>query len=162
MPPTATHETVRQQFKQFGNVAYVSLPKYRTNGRIKEFGFVEFEEKSSVAKCINAFRQFDGVIGDSHEPENLKSVVAYMKEQEELEKEEEEEEVEPKSQTDENEDEMKIESPVVKASKGAELQNATENDESTNSNIEENKAEKEANAEAEVKVDGSLSGMMLN
>lgn len=87
MPLTATHETVRQQFKQFGNVAYVSLPKYRTSGRIKEFGFVEFEEKSSVAKCINAFRQFDAVIGDSQEPENLKSVVAYMKEQDELEKE---------------------------------------------------------------------------
>lgn len=101
IPPSATHETVRQQFKQFGNIAYISLPRYRTSGRIKEFAFIEFEEKGSVAKCINAFRQFDGVIGDTQEPENLKSVVAYVKEQEDLEKVEQEQKetsVQPKSE----------------------------------------------------------------
>lgn len=88
MPPDATHESVRNQFKQFGNVSYVSLPKYRTSGRIKEFAFVEFEDKSSVEKCLSAFRLFDGIIGqDTHDPENLKSVVAYVKEQEDIEKE---------------------------------------------------------------------------
>lgn len=105
LPPNATHETVRNQFKQFGNVAYVSLPKYRTSGRIKEFAFVEFEDKSSVEKCLSAFRQFDGIIGqDTHDPENLKSVVAYVKEQEELEKEEEEEKQENSNEDDDNVD----------------------------------------------------------
>lgn len=85
MPSSATHESIKQQFKQFGNVAYVSLPKYRTSGRIKEFAFVEFEDKSSVEKCINAFRQFDGVIADAQDAENLTSVVSYVKEQEDLE-----------------------------------------------------------------------------
>lgn len=88
MPPNATHETVKSQFRQFGSVAYVSLPKYRTSGRIKEFAFVEFEEKSSVERCINAFRQFDGVIGEHFDAENLKSVGAYVKEQEEIEEKE--------------------------------------------------------------------------
>lgn len=88
LPSNATHESVRQQFQQFGNVAYVSLPRYRTSGRIKEFAFIEFEDKSSVVKCIEAFRQFNAVIGDTQNPENLKSVVAYVKEQEELEKQE--------------------------------------------------------------------------
>lgn len=50
---------------------------------------MEYEEKSSVEKCINAFRQFNGVIGDSQDPENLKSVIAYVKEQEDLENQEE-------------------------------------------------------------------------
>lgn len=68
------------------------MPKYRTSGRIKEFAFVEFEDKSSVEKCIDAFRQFNAVIGDTQDPENLKSVVAYVKEQEDLEKEEENQE----------------------------------------------------------------------
>lgn len=66
-------------------MAYVSLPKYRSSGRIKEFAFVEFEEKCSVERCINAFRQFDGVIGEHFDAENLKSIGAYVKEQEEIE-----------------------------------------------------------------------------
>lgn len=37
---------------------------------------------------MNAFRQFDGIIGDVSDPEKLKSVTAYVKEQEELEKKE--------------------------------------------------------------------------
>lgn len=86
MPPNATHETVRNQFKQFGNVTYVSLPKYRTSGRIKEFAFVEFEQKSSVERCISAFQQFDGVIDDRSDPEKLKSVETYVKEQDEYER----------------------------------------------------------------------------
>lgn len=89
MPPKATHETIRKQFKQFGNVVYVSLPKYRS-GRIKEFAFVEFEDKESVDRCINMFRQFNGVIADSFDAEKLKSIEAYIKEQEEAEVKEKE------------------------------------------------------------------------
>lgn len=66
----------------------MSLPKYRTSGRIKEFAFVEFADKGGVENCINAFRQFDGVICDTQDAEHLKSVEAYVKEQEELENEE--------------------------------------------------------------------------
>lgn len=140
LPPTATHETVRQQFKQFGNVAYVSLPKFRTSGRIKEFGFVEFEDKSSVVKCLNAFRQFDGVIGDS--PENLRSVVAYMKEQDELEKEEENQ----KSQTETNEGETQE---GTAAETSAEIQKTQEKDEN-DSNIEKKELENEPKPETKV------------
>lgn len=68
------------------------MPKYQKSGRIKEFAFIEFEEKSSVEKCIQAFQQFNGVIGGA-EGENLTSVSAYIKEQEELEKTEEGENV---------------------------------------------------------------------
>lgn len=141
LPPTATHESVRQQFKQFGNVAYVSLPKYRSSGRIKEFGFVEFEDKASVAKCISAFRQFDGVIGDSQEPENLKSVVAYMKEQDELENEGENRETE----TNEGE--------TVEKEAG-EIDAETE----PTRNIEKTEVKKETDPETEAKAETNVEG----
>lgn len=148
LPPTATHETVRQQFKQFGNVVYVSLPKYRTSGRIKEFGFVEFEEKSSVAKCISAFRQFDGVIGDAHEPENLKSVVAYMKEQDELEKGGESQ----KSQTEKNKDATEEETTVEPS---VEIPKTTE-DGVNNSNDIEKETVTEIQSESKVEEGGEV------
>lgn len=86
MPPNSTHESVKNLFKQFGDVAYVSLPKFKSSGRIKEFAFIEFAEKNSVEQCMDAFRQFDGVIADHNDPGRLKSVTSYIKEQEELEK----------------------------------------------------------------------------
>lgn len=82
--PNATHESVRNQFKQFGPIAYVSLPKYRLSGKIKEFAFIEFEQKSSVERCISAFRQFDGVINSNYEANKIQSVTTYLKEQDEL------------------------------------------------------------------------------
>lgn len=76
-------------FKQFGNVVYVSLPKYRRSGRIKEFAFVEFGDVESIDRCLAAFKEFDGVIDiNSCRPDQLGSVKAYNKEQDEIEKEE--------------------------------------------------------------------------
>lgn len=88
LPPTATIETVKNIFKQFGPVAYVSLPKYKRSGKIKEFAFVEFEEKQSVDRCLAVFKEHDCVIdvGNS-QPEQLASVKSYVKEQEEIERE---------------------------------------------------------------------------
>lgn len=63
----------------------MSLPKYRRTGRIKEFAFVEFEDKESIDRCLNAFRQFNGVIADTYDADKLKSVQSYIKEQEEVE-----------------------------------------------------------------------------
>lgn len=80
LPPNSTHDSVRQIFKQFGSIAYVSLPKYKS-GRIKEFAFVEFDQKSSVEKCIKTFRHFDAVISDSYQPDKLLSITSYLAEQ---------------------------------------------------------------------------------
>lgn len=86
------------------------MPKYRSSGRIKEFAFVEFEDKSSVEKCINTFREFDNVIGDAQGAENLASVVAYVKEQDCLEKSGNSDEDNVHKVDDEKEDENKVES----------------------------------------------------
>lgn len=65
-------------------MAYVSLPKYRASQRIKEFAFVEFEQISSVIKAINAFKKFGGLLNMESDPENLASIIAYLKEQQSL------------------------------------------------------------------------------
>lgn len=66
-------------------MAYVSLPKYRASQRIKEFAFIEFVKISSVTKTIKAFKKFGGLLNmENHDPENLASIIAYLKEQESL------------------------------------------------------------------------------
>lgn len=65
-------------------MAYVSLPKYRASQRIKEFAFVEFDQISSVIKTINAFKKFGGLLNMENDPENLASIIAYLKEQQNL------------------------------------------------------------------------------
>lgn len=82
LPPTADHEWVRQIFERFGKVEYISLPKYAKSHKIKEFGFVEFEKEESVAKAIQAFKEFNGVLCmQEKNPAELVSVKSYIKEQ---------------------------------------------------------------------------------
>lgn len=38
-------------FEKYGNVAYISLPKFK-NGNIKRFAFVEFDNEESVSKVL--------------------------------------------------------------------------------------------------------------
>lgn len=52
LPLNADHEWLSNVFSQYGTVSYVSIPRYKSNKKIKGFAFVEFEEPSSVAKCL--------------------------------------------------------------------------------------------------------------
>lgn len=102
MPISATHEWLISCFEQYGPVAYVSLPKYRASQRIKEFAFIEFKNISSVIKTINAFKKFGGLLNATeNDPENLASIIAYLKEQQNL--TEQEAPVDPVEQTGLNE-----------------------------------------------------------
>ncbi|XP_058059466.1 la-related protein 7 [Anopheles bellator] len=62
LPPKANHDWVRNVFSSYGKVAYVSLPKFKHSKKIKEFGFVEFEEETSVQKALKTFETFGGVL----------------------------------------------------------------------------------------------------
>ncbi|XP_054727004.1 la-related protein 7 [Anastrepha obliqua] len=84
LPAAADHDWVRQEFERFGSVVYVSLPKYAKSRKIKEFGFVEFEQESSVEKAIKAFQEFNGVLRmQETDPAELQSVKSFIKEQNE-------------------------------------------------------------------------------
>eukprot|EP00177_Eucheuma_denticulatum_P000397 GFKZ01000688.1.p1 GENE.GFKZ01000688.1~~GFKZ01000688.1.p1 ORF type:complete len:514 (+),score=109.15 GFKZ01000688.1:107-1648(+) len=49
LAPSATREQVQNSFSRFGNIAYLSIPRFR-NGRCKGFCFVEFLE-TEAARC---------------------------------------------------------------------------------------------------------------
>ncbi|XP_067673448.1 la-related protein 7-like isoform X1 [Haliotis asinina] len=51
LPRTIDHEWVRSLFSQCGNVQYVSLPRFKSTGDLKGFGFVEFASKQEATKA---------------------------------------------------------------------------------------------------------------
>lgn len=78
LPPKADHDWVRNVFSSYGTVAYVSLPKFRNSGKIKEFGFVEFDEEASVQKALKAFQTFGGVLAyETTDPAKMASIKTY-------------------------------------------------------------------------------------
>lgn len=52
LPPDANHDWLSTIFSQYGNVAYVSIPHYKINKKIKGFAFVEFDTPEEAKKCI--------------------------------------------------------------------------------------------------------------
>uniref|UniRef100_A0A182QJF1 Uncharacterized protein n=1 Tax=Anopheles farauti TaxID=69004 RepID=A0A182QJF1_9DIPT len=85
LPPKATHEWVRNVFSSYGDVAYVSLPKFKHSRKIKEFGFVEFVEEAGVQKALKAFQTFGGVLAyETTDPAKMASIKTYQQEQAEM------------------------------------------------------------------------------
>lgn len=51
LPPKADHDWVKSMFEKYGNIAYISLPKFKS-GTIKRFAFVEFENEECANKVL--------------------------------------------------------------------------------------------------------------
>lgn len=82
IPINSTHESISAVFSRFGKVNYVSLPRYKKSRQIKQFGFVEFDDKESIMKAINCFKKVDGVLQfASIKAENLLSITTHEKEE---------------------------------------------------------------------------------
>ena len=52
LPPDADHETLISVFSQYGQVDYVSIPRFNINRKIKGFAFIEFDTVESAKKCL--------------------------------------------------------------------------------------------------------------
>lgn len=52
LPLDADHDWLISIFSKYGLVDYVSIPRYRSNKKIKGFAFVEFDAPVSAKKCI--------------------------------------------------------------------------------------------------------------
>ncbi|VVC43542.1 La protein, RNA-binding domain,La-type HTH domain,LARP7, RNA recognition motif 1,Lupus La [Cinara cedri] len=74
LPLKADHDWVKSMFEKYGNVAYISLPKFKS-GTIKRFAFVEFEDEESAKKVVEEHKK-------QHEepkilPEDLQSIITF-------------------------------------------------------------------------------------
>ncbi|XP_010792876.1 la-related protein 7 [Notothenia coriiceps] len=52
LPKDVSHGWVEKVFTKCGNVVYVSIPRYKTTGDPKGFGFVEFETEEQAQRAI--------------------------------------------------------------------------------------------------------------
>lgn len=73
----ATHEWLTSIFSEFGNVVYVSIPKYKHNGMIKGFAFIEFENEEGAKSALEYFESINCKIPSHMEPEQLCSIATY-------------------------------------------------------------------------------------
>lgn len=82
IPINFNHDIIFDIFTRYGQVNYVSLPRYKKSKQIKQFGFVEFDNPETVTTVINAFRKFDAVLQyTSLKPENLLSITTFSKDE---------------------------------------------------------------------------------
>ncbi|XP_047368970.1 la-related protein 7 [Vespa velutina] len=77
LPPGANHDWLSSIFSQYGNVAYVSIPHYKINKKIKGFAFVEFDTPEEAKKCIKAFRKMDCLLPSHTNPDELLSITTF-------------------------------------------------------------------------------------
>jgi len=52
IPKTSDHEWVTNAMSEYGQVNYVSLPRYPSTHVIKGFAFVEFDSEEGVRNCL--------------------------------------------------------------------------------------------------------------
>ncbi|XP_063700918.1 la-related protein 7 [Culicoides brevitarsis] len=105
LPKSATHDYVKEIFSKYGNVVYVSLPRFKHSRRIKEFGFVEFENQEGLKKAVEAFKQWNGVLMyEDADPDKLQSVISFNEEQKESKEGEKDENNQSKGTEDETEE----------------------------------------------------------
>ncbi|EDO33058.1 predicted protein [Nematostella vectensis] len=65
LPFHADHDWLKKVFSEFGKVLYVSLPRFKHNGEIKGFAFIEFESKQQAEHVVQdgvLYREKEGVL----------------------------------------------------------------------------------------------------
>ena len=78
LAPEADHDVIRNLFSSFGDIVYVSIPKFKS-GRSKGFAFIEFKTPESVEKVL---REFSRVTVDRSE--ELASVKTFIEQEVEV------------------------------------------------------------------------------
>lgn len=77
LPPHATIEWITSIFSEYGDVAYVSLPKFKDASRIKGFAFVEFSDPESASKAAQAYAASSAYRLLSEDPGQLCSIRSF-------------------------------------------------------------------------------------
>ncbi|XP_049868028.1 la-related protein 7 [Pectinophora gossypiella] len=74
IPVTATREWLQRVFSVYGDVAYISLPKFKNSQKIKGYGFIEFKKPEDAQKCLNMFIKMGCKLPTCMPPEELSSI----------------------------------------------------------------------------------------
>ena len=56
LPVDITNENLSEYFEQFGKLTDVAIMSDRNSGKPRGFGFIVFEEESSVDKVVNNYK----------------------------------------------------------------------------------------------------------
>ena len=81
-PQMGTVEAMETAFGKYGRVVYVSLPKFKRDGKVKGFAFVQFEKPAEAQKALDAMSGDKGETAvKSMDPGELESIKSYQEEQ---------------------------------------------------------------------------------
>ncbi|XP_049835952.1 la-related protein 7 [Schistocerca gregaria] len=83
LPPDADHEWLKRVFSSYGEVVYVSIPKYKPSNKIKGFAFVEFDTPEAANKTLEAFGAMGCRLPAQMPPDNLCSIATFEQTSEE-------------------------------------------------------------------------------
>lgn len=81
IPVTASREWLERVFSDYGQVAYISLPKFKNSQKIKGFAFIEFNKPEDAQKCISTFTKMGCKLPTSMPPEDLSSIKMFSVEE---------------------------------------------------------------------------------
>lgn len=56
LPSNISNDKLKKLFKSFGEISYISLPKFKSSFQSKGFAFIEFKEKSSAKNALKVSR----------------------------------------------------------------------------------------------------------
>ncbi|XP_060520486.1 la-related protein 7 [Cylas formicarius] len=73
----ANHEWLRQVFSEFGQVTYVSIPKYKHNRVNKGFAFIEYETEREANEALSFFESVGLKMPCDKDPEQLRSIATF-------------------------------------------------------------------------------------
>ncbi|KAG5676792.1 hypothetical protein PVAND_006600 [Polypedilum vanderplanki] len=83
IPLSSTHDSIKNIFSKYGKINYISLPRYKKSGQIKQFCFIEFDDQASVQNVLQTFKKLDGLLlHQNTKPENLLSIITFDSEKE--------------------------------------------------------------------------------
>ncbi|CAL7952130.1 unnamed protein product [Xylocopa violacea] len=77
LPPDTDHERLSSIFSQYGQVVYVSIPRFKNTKKIKGFAFVEFNTPDEAKKCLKAYRKKGCVLPSYTVPDELLSITTF-------------------------------------------------------------------------------------
>ncbi|XP_044753555.1 la-related protein 7 [Coccinella septempunctata] len=77
-----THDFLTNIFSEYGQVTYISIPKYRHNNMNKGFAFIEFDTEDGVHNALTYFDSIGCKMSSNINPEDLCSITSYIKENE--------------------------------------------------------------------------------